>query len=62
MAVGVPNIEVYADAGRRATQPHLNTANILTGFELEVADIADFDSSNKLVVLLLLFSHGARGA
>jgi hypothetical protein len=60
VAAGVPNIDVYAETGRSATQTYFHAADIFAGFELQVTDIGDVYSSDKVIVFLLLFTDSAR--
>ena len=56
MAIGVPDVEVNVEPGRRAAQTYLYAAYILIRIEFEVAYVRRVYTPDKLVVLLLLFA------
>jgi hypothetical protein len=60
VAVRVPDVDVYAEAGGSAPEPDFYAPEILARFQLEIADIGDLNSADEFVESLLLLAQGAR--
>jgi hypothetical protein len=58
VTVSVPDIEVDVEPRRGAAQTDLNAAYVLVRIEFKVTHVRDFYATDKLVVLLLLFTDG----